>query len=184
MTTPEEDEAWRLIVDHYDETAVRDPRHPAESTDAAEAGDGTEHSAADDEEQRDDAGLPPSGTGHDHGPSHRPAEPTDLPAPDFPVDPPDDFSHADQPADAWTDPDDAFVPPPAPPAPDVSLSRRIAWAAVAGVPGVFFAAALTGRTIPGAMAALLAAALAAAFVYLVVSQPREPRDPWDDGSRI
>ena len=31
MTTPEEDKAWRLIVDHYDETAVRDPQHPAET---------------------------------------------------------------------------------------------------------------------------------------------------------
>lgn len=179
MTTPEEDEAWRLIVDHYDETAVRDSRHPAEEG-TAPAGD----TEARQDEPCDDEGAPRGDAGQGRGSAEETAGPVDLPAPAHPADEPAGPSHTDEAVEPWTDPDDEFVPPPGPPAPDVPTGRRVAWAAVAGVPVVFFGAALTGRTIPGAVAALLAAALAAAFVYLVVSLPREPRDPWDDGSRV
>lgn len=157
MTTPEEDEAWRLIVDHFDETAVRDPQHPAE----AEPADRHEDSSPDEVEAS-------------------PAEPeNETPTPYFPTPPPPPAPEARAPGD-----EDRFVPPPPPPAPALSRGRRVAWATVLGVPLCFFLAALTGRALPGGFAALLALGLVGAFVYLVATLPREPRDPWDDGSRV
>lgn len=152
MTTPEEDKAWRLIVDRYDETAVRDSDHPGEAT----------------------------------GPDEVGTEPSEVaPAPEAPPAPPEFHAvHAPDPEPAPEPVEERFVPPALPPAPVVPRGRRIAWVAVLGVPLCFFLAALTGRPIPGTFAGLLAVALVAAFVYLVATLPREPRDPWDDGSRV
>ncbi|MBE7323268.1 hypothetical protein IEQ44_01200 [Nocardioides sp. Y6] len=169
MTTPEEDEAWRLIVDHYDETAVREPRESGEQVDSDSEPRDLQETRPDDPTV--DEVLPPA------------SGPLPTPAP-FPADAPAAPDAED--GATWRDPDDddAFVPPPAPPAPDLPTGRLVAWTGVLGTPLLFFLAALTGRTIPGALAALLAGVLAASFVYLVVSQPRDPRDPWDDGSRV
>lgn len=160
MTTPEEDEAWRLIVDRYDETAVRDPDHPGEVPGADEGAPVTDEGAQ-------DRGTPDPGTS---------GAPSEFFAPE-PVPEP-------TPAPTPEPEEDRFVPPPPPPAPEVSRGRRVAWATILGVPLCFFLAALTGRPIPGTFAGLLAVGLVAAFVYLVATLPREPRDPWDDGSRV
>lgn len=148
MTTPDEEAAWRLIVDNYDETAVRE--------------------------------TPPGAVRKEPTPEESPA---DEPAPEEPVAAPAeaDWFSADQ-VEAAEEP--TFTPPPPPAAPVVPLGRRAAWAVVGCVPLVFLLAALTGRTIPGTGAGLLALALVGAFVYLVLTMPDEPRDPWDDGSRV
>lgn len=157
MTTPSEEEAWRLIVDNYEETAVRE-NPPAVGPEATPAPEGVA--------------------------SVTPAEPptdseTSFDAGYFAPPPDEEPDRADR-----TDEEPTFVPPPAPPAPVVPLGRRVAWAVVAGSPLTFLLAALTGRTIPGTGAGLLALALVGAFVYLVVTMPDEPREPWDDGSRV
>lgn len=162
MTTPEEDEAWRLIVDHYDETAVRDPE--PSPTDA---------------ETGPDPDAPESLPDVDPAVVADVEEPAPaLPRPAFPVEEPPTATPLQE------EDEDRFVPPLPPPAPPVPTGRRVAWATVLGVPLLFFLTALTGRTIPPGMAGLLAVGLVTAFVYLVATLPREPRDPWDDGSRI
>lgn len=82
------------------------------------------------------------------------------------------------------DPEDHFVPPSAPPLPVPEPDRGIAWLGVIGSPIVLLLSLLTGLSFPSWVGYLLIAWFVGGFVYLVARMDREPRDPWDDGSRI
>lgn len=182
MTSPEEEKAWRLIVDHYDETAT--PERPTLT--GGQSGEGAETPGPD--------GGEPSGAGTDAEPTDGlPTDPQESRDPLPPADPfprapyvarPEESEPEPQPAYEKEEEEESFTLPPPPPAPKVPTGRRVAWAAVGGAPLVFLVAALTGNALPGTAAALLGVALAVGFVYLVLTMPSEPRDPWDDGSRV
>ena len=153
MTSADEDEIWRSIVENYGERALPDPERRGERPERTES-------------TEPDAQTPPFEAPFDPQPAD---EDEQQPA-------------AAEPTDA--DESDAFVPPPAPPAPQVAPSRRAAWIAVIGVPVTFVLLALTGRSVSGPMAVLLLTCMVAGFVHLVWTMPKEPRDPFDDGSRV
>lgn len=179
MSSPEEEKAWRLIVDHYDETATPDRPtppggSPEERTDGAPRRPETDGPGA-----RADGAEPVEESSTDEPGRALPASDEFSPGPYV--------APAEEPEPeplAFEREEETFTLPPPPPAPTVPTGRRIAWAAVGGAPLVFLVAALTGNALPGAAAALLGVALAVGFVYLVLTMPGEPRDPWDDGSRV
>ncbi|MCM0621656.1 hypothetical protein [Nocardioides bruguierae] len=82
------------------------------------------------------------------------------------------------------EPADRFVPPaPTPitrPEPDLAL----AWAGVLGAPALLLVVLLTGLGLPTLVGYLAIGWFVGGFIYLVARMPREPRDPWDDGSRL
>jgi hypothetical protein len=85
------------------------------------------------------------------------------------------------------DPDDVeegYVPPPPPPLPRVAPDRGLAWAGVFGSPTVLLVALILGIDLPSWLGYLLIACFVGGFVYLVLTMPREPREPWDDGAQV
>lgn len=82
------------------------------------------------------------------------------------------------------DPDDSYVPPPAPPIPRPPNDRLVAWIGIFGTPALVVVLIALQVTIPGWAGLLLAAAFVGGFLYLVMRSPRSPRDPWDDGARV
>jgi hypothetical protein len=80
--------------------------------------------------------------------------------------------------------DDVFVPPPAPPLPQVSPDRLVAWTGIFGAPVVLLTALVLGLPLPPWLGYLLVTWFVGGFGYLVVQMPRGPRDPGDDGARI
>jgi hypothetical protein len=89
--------------------------------------------------------------------------------------------------DDWDDEDDdeeGYVPPPPPPLPRTTPARLAAWVGVLGVPVVVVVLLVTGLRVPALVGWALVAAFVGGFGFLVATMPREPRDPWDDGSRI
>jgi hypothetical protein len=80
--------------------------------------------------------------------------------------------------------EDRFVPPPAPPLPRPAPPRAIAWAGVFGVPLLLIVSLVFGLDLPTVVDYLLLAWFVGGFGYLVATMSREPREPWDDGSRI
>ncbi len=77
-----------------------------------------------------------------------------------------------------------FVPPTPSPMPPTTIERRIAWLTVLGAPALMMLLAITQFTPPRMISYALVAAFLAAFGYLIATMPDEPRDPWDDGSRV
>ena len=86
--------------------------------------------------------------------------------------------------DLWRDPDEAYVPPPAPPIPRPPTDRLVAWCGVLGAPVVMLLVVALQISLPEWAGLLLAGAFAGGFLYLVFRTPRSPRDPWDDGARV
>lgn len=82
------------------------------------------------------------------------------------------------------DPDDRFVPPPAPPLPRPTRDRLFAWLGVFGSPTVLLVCLVAGISLPRLIAYLLVASFVGGFLYLVWQMPRGPRDPWDDGAQV
>jgi hypothetical protein len=80
--------------------------------------------------------------------------------------------------------EDGFVPPAPPPLPRTTPARLAAWLGVLGVPAVVVVLLVTGLHTPALLGWGLITAFVGGFGYLVATMPREPRDPWDDGSRI
>ena len=80
--------------------------------------------------------------------------------------------------------DDRFVPPPLPPAPEVSPERRFAWVVLVCAPILLLVLALAHFVLPTTVTAGLGLASLAAFGYLVGTMSRDPRDPDDDGARL
>ena len=83
---------------------------------------------------------------------------------------------------------DGFVPPEPPPLPKTTPVRRLAWLGALGAPAaglaLFLLTSITGWWIPSWVTWLLIAAFLGGFGYLVATMSREPRDPYDDGSRL
>ena len=75
------------------------------------------------------------------------------------------------------------MPPEPGPLPVPAPDRGIAWIGVFGAPVVLLVSLLAGIDLPRWVGWLMVAWFVGGFVYLVHQMPREPRDPWDDGSR-
>lgn len=90
--------------------------------------------------------------------------------------------------DMWRGDDESYVPPPPPPVPRPTPARLLAWIGVLGAPvAVLVLIVVTqviGRSFSTWVIGSLVAAFLAGFVYLLVTMPSEPRDPWDDGARV
>lgn len=176
MNTRDEDDAWRAIVENFGERAVLDDEPPTARTGHAEPS--SAELDPDDIPIRDSSAPDaPADDGptarHDvHGPfvpgpehDHEPVRPS----PSDPTSMHDDEGH--------------FVPP-TPPLPYVPPKRLVAWATLVLVPLVLILAALTSRPVSGTVATLLIAGWVGAFGYLMWTMPTDPRDPFDDGSRV
>jgi len=74
-------------------------------------------------------------------------------------------------------PDPGWQPLPAGP-------RLAAWIGLLAGPVFLLVAAVLHVSIPGILVAVLVAGFVGGFGFLVWQMPREPREPWDDGSRI
>jgi hypothetical protein len=62
--------------------------------------------------------------------------------------------------------------------------RLAAWTGLLLGPAFLLLAAILHLRIPGWLVAVLVVGFVGGFGYLVWQMPREPREPWDDGSRI
>lgn len=62
--------------------------------------------------------------------------------------------------------------------------RLAAWIGLFAGPVFLLLAAVLHLRVPGWLIGLLVLGFVGGFVFLVWQMPREPRDPWDDGSRI
>ena len=62
--------------------------------------------------------------------------------------------------------------------------RGIAWAGVVGAPLLLLVSLLFSIGLPSWVGYLMVAWFVGGFCYLVARMPKEPRDPWDDGSRV
>lgn len=82
------------------------------------------------------------------------------------------------------DPEDRYVPPPAPPLPHPTKDRLAAWLGVFGAPAVLLVCLVAGIDLPSLLAYALVAAFVGGFGYLVWQMPRGPRDPFDDGAQV
>lgn len=138
------------------------------------------------DEDRDDAAwraiVDNYGDRAELGPEHPAApEPSERPAPEATW---DDDPDEDDAAPRLEDPDDSYVPPPAPPIPRPPNDRLLAWIGIFGTPALVIVLVALRVTIPGWAGLLLAAAFVGGFLYLVMRSPRSPRDPWDDGARV
>ncbi|MFC7497587.1 MULTISPECIES: hypothetical protein [unclassified Nocardioides] len=105
----------------------------------------------------------------------------------FVVDDADDPYVGHEPQEAVADPqdvEDGYVPPPPPPLPQVRPDRGLAWAGVFGSPLILLVALIVGIDLPSWLGYLLVSGFVGGFVYLVVTMPRGPRDPWDDGAQV
>jgi hypothetical protein len=80
--------------------------------------------------------------------------------------------------------EDGYVPPEPPPVPLPERPRLAAWVGLLGAPLLLVVLMLAGATIGSWLLLLLVSAFVGGFGYLVATMSREPRDPWDDGSRI
>ncbi len=156
MTSREEDEAWRAIVENYGERATLDER-----ADSAPSEDDT------DTEPEDPGGplLPGPGLGpsaEDEPAAARPSAPYDEP-----------IDHEDE----------GFIPPD-PPVDLPPPPRLLAWLGLFGSPALVLLFVLAGATVPQWLGMALLAAFIGGFGYLLWTMPHEPRNPWDDGSRL
>lgn len=84
---------------------------------------------------------------------------------------------------AWED-EGRFVPPPPPPIPIADPPRMLAWLGLFGVPMSLLVIVVAGLHVPQWLGLLMVAWFVGGFVYLVKEMPRDPPDPWDDGSRL
>lgn len=80
--------------------------------------------------------------------------------------------------------EDGFVPPTPPPLPRVAPDRLAAWLGLFGSPTILLVCLVAGISIPTLVGWALIGAFVGGFCYLIARTPGEPRDPWDDGSRI
>lgn len=162
VTSRDEEELWRSIVENYGERPLLEPEDAASSP-------GTD---------RD----PDPEVDHDPYAEPEPA-PRAAAAGQWAQDP----GRQDGPHDERHDPADAedrFVPPPPPPLPRPSAPRALAWAGMLGTPALMVALAMVQVTIRPVWGAVMAAVFVTAFGYLVVTMDRSPRQPWDDGSEV
>jgi hypothetical protein len=82
------------------------------------------------------------------------------------------------------DPEDTFVPPEPAPLPRLDLITRLAWGATLGGPLLLFLGVLAPGVVSPGFVVLGIAAFVAGFLTLVLRDPHEPEDGWDDGSVV
>jgi hypothetical protein len=80
--------------------------------------------------------------------------------------------------------EERFVPPPPPPLPRPENKRLVAWLGLFAVPTVLLACLVTGVRLPSLAAFAMVAWFVGGFTYLVLTMPRGPRDPGDDGAVV
>lgn len=100
---------------------------------------------------------------------------------------PDPYAMPEEPVLSEDAADDApqFRPPPPPPVPfPRTWQRALAWAGLVLAPVLALLVALTPLGMPTQVGMLVLLWGVGGFVYLAVFAPRDPRDPWDDGSRV
>lgn len=78
----------------------------------------------------------------------------------------------------------SYVPPEPEPFPLPEPDRGIAWIGVIGSPLLLLVSLVAGIGLPSWVGYLMIAWFVGGFCYLVARMPKEPRDPWDDGSRV
>jgi len=80
---------------------------------------------------------------------------------------------------------DRFQPPVAPPIPlPRNWQRGVAWGGIFVAPALALLIAVFSLRPPQVFGWALVLWLVGGFLYLIFDMPREPRDPWDNGSRI
>lgn len=82
------------------------------------------------------------------------------------------------------EPEERFVPPEPPPLPRMDLITRVAWGATLGGPLLLFLGVLAPGVVSPGLVGLGIAAFVAGFLTLVLRDPHEPEDGWDDGSVV
>lgn len=160
MTRPEEDEAWRSIVENYGERARLDdlPTEPEARAPAIE----------------------PESPGPESPAPESPA-PEAFDASQFPS-----FDNAwlpPEPEDAGYEVADRFVPPD-PPVPIPAPPRLLAWLGVFGAPTLLLICVVLSITLPSPVSFGLVAWFVGGFAYLFWQMPKGPQDPWDNGARV
>ncbi len=127
-------------------------------------------------------------------PTATPEPPPAAPAPASEETDRDEVSLPD--ASAYADPDpveirearaeaaERFVPPPLEPLPRPTPLRAAAWVGALGVPLFVLIGAIVSLAVPTIVYGMLIGWFVVGFVYLVATMSRQPRDPWDDGSRV
>lgn len=83
----------------------------------------------------------------------------------------------------WDD-QERYQPPPPAPIPLAEPPRMLGWLGVFGAPVIALVALVLGHPFRGILAVLLVAWFVGGFIYLIRTMNADPRDPWDDGSRI
>jgi len=152
-----DDEAWRSIVENFGERAELDDEH------------GPDPATPPEQPARPDPYAWAVGD--------EPEEPAELAesAPAYAEDAGGDLYHSGE---------TSYVPPDPPPLPVPEPDRGIAWAGVVGSPLLLLVSLLFGIGLPSWVGYLMVAWFVGGFCYLVARMPKEPRDPWDDGSRV
>lgn len=102
----------------------------------------------------------------------------EVPAAPPPPPPPVPQPHVDD------DPDETYTPPEPPPLPSMDLVTRLAWMGTLGGPLLLFIGVLLPGLVSPGVVALGIAAFVAGFLTLVLRDPNEPEDGWDDGSAV
>lgn len=100
------------------------------------------------------------------------------------VDEPEPAYVEDLGAAAYNSSETSYVPPEPEPFPLPEPDRGIAWIGVIGSPLVLLVSLVAGIGLPSWVGYLMIAWFVGGFCYLVARMPKEPRDPWDDGSRV
>ena len=80
--------------------------------------------------------------------------------------------------------EERFVPPPPPPLPRPENKRLVAWLGLFAVPTLLLVCLVSGIRPPALAAYAMIAWFIGGFAYLVMTMPRGPRDPGDDGAVI
>lgn len=89
----------------------------------------------------------------------------------------------EEPPSGRDDPDEHFVPPPAPPIPRPEPRRLIAWGGLVGAPLIALVLLVVGA-LPSWVSFLLFCWFVGGFAYLVATMRTSAGDGWDDGARI
>lgn len=166
MSTKDEEDAWRSIVENYGERArLDDPVEPV----APVREDRTDDGAVDDAPEVEETTAVPE----------RPVRSDFVPFEGTVADEPDPFEERLPRVAA----EETFVPP-TPPLPYVAPRRLAAWCVLVLAPiTLLVCGALDVHLYTPLRGALVVAPLVA-FGYLVATMSNEPRDPYDDGARV